>query len=78
MKNNRTGHLKLLMARSYKRSKVVCGEIRCLSVKQKLYRIADKKTYVQFNPRKTLNPYIGRFYHQIATSSEIQLNFGSS
>jgi len=78
VENNGAGHLKLLVARSYKRGKAICGGMRCLSVKQKSHRETSQQINAKFNTREALNIYTGRLHHKVALSSGIRLNLSSS
>jgi len=60
-----------LVTRSDQGGKEICGRIRCLPVKQKLHRTASRKIDAKLNPRKTLDAYISRLYHQVASSAGI-------
>jgi len=70
VKNGRTGDQELLVARSDQGSEEICGGMRHLPAEQKPHRTAGRKTDAKFNPRKTLGAYIGRLYHQVASSAE--------
>jgi len=71
MKNSRTGDQELLVARSDQGGEEICGRMRHLPVKQKLHRTAGRKIDAKLNPGKTLDAYIGRLYHQVASSAGI-------
>ena len=77
MEDDRVGHQKLLVARNNERGGKIYGQMRCLSKVQEPKRGTSRKANAQCNPRKTMESYIGRFYHQTAPSLGIRCNPGS-
>jgi len=71
IKDDRIGHQELLVARSNKGGGKICGWIQCLSKIQESKQSTSGKANTQCNPRKTIEPYLNRFYHQTAISPGI-------
>ena len=77
MEDDRIGCQELLVARNNKRGRKIHGQIQCISKIQKLKRSTSGKANVQCNPRKTMEPYLGRLHHQTAISPGIQCYLSS-
>jgi len=60
-----------LVARNNKRGGKICRWMRWMPKIQELKQSTSRKADVQCNPRKTMEPYLGRLHHQTAISPGI-------
>ena len=71
MENGRIGREELLMARNDKGSREIYRGIQYMLEEQELYRSPSRKANTKYDPRKTMEIYQYRLYHQVTTSPGI-------
>jgi len=77
MEDGRIGGKKLLVARNDEGGGEVYRWIQCMLKEQKSYGGSSRKADTKYDPRKTMETYYYRLYHQVTTGPGIQCNISS-
>ena len=60
-----------LVTRNNERGGKICGWMQCIPKIQESKQSTSRKADTQYNPRKIMEPYLGRLHHQTAIGPEI-------
>ena len=71
VKDSRIGRKKLLVVRNDKGSREIHEQMQYMSEKQELCKGSSRKANTKYDPRKTMEIYQYRLYHQVTTGPEI-------